>query len=159
MGVPEILGSDAVFWISFLACALLITANCVLLKQLGRGRRVALPDFPKSYDARRLRRLFAAYNKTASTKAAYGWIRRLDQIFPAAYCAFLAAGIWRCTETGWLILFPVVAAAADYAENLLLARLYADYSQLDGKNVERAWLMTRLKWYFIAASFLVPFLA
>ena len=135
--------------LAFMALFWLTPFGVPPLRQLGAGQ--PSPDLTFGYTADETYRLLELYG----VKGRAHWRRLLlaDMIFPAVYAALLALlGLawvrWLAAGAPWSILvvaFPVVAAAADYAENILLLRVIAIMPERFPVLVASASIFTRLK--------------
>jgi hypothetical protein len=125
------------------------------------------PDTSFWYSADRLYALAEAYGEDG--RSAYVLARvTFDVVWPLVYTAMLVL------VTGWLlrrsfeaghparllVLLPLAALLADYAENLCTAVVMARYPATTPVLAELAGVMTALKWTTLSAAFLVvPVLA
>lgn len=131
-----------------------------VLKRFGAGQ--PSPDLTFGYTAGHTYRLLDAYGERGRSH----WRRMLlaDMIFPAVYGAWLALlGLawvrWAGAGSTWIILvvaLPVVAAAADYVENILLLRVIAGLPERLPSEVAAASMCTRIKFTAFAATLILP---
>ena len=130
------------------------------LKRLGEGK--PSPDLTFGYGPDDTYRLLGVYGQRGITH----WRRLLllDMIFPGVYGALLAllasrwamsvdAGpAWRAIE----IACPIISAAADYIENILLLHVIASIPKQIPLAVTTASAFTRVKFTFFVAALLIP---
>lgn len=77
----------------------------------------------------------------------------LDVIFPVAYAALLVSGLlWGFGRGTRLIILPVVAAIADFSENILIAWMAWTYPPLSTGLPALAAVLTKLKYLFFGTS-------
>jgi len=146
--------------IAFLALFWLTPFGIPTLKRLGGGQ--ASPDLRLGYTAEDTYRLLDLYGERGRAH----WRRMLlvDMIFPAVYGTWLALlGLawvrWAAAGSWWATLavaLPVIAAAADYAENVLLLRVIAGVPKRFPSLVAAASVFTRIKFLGGAATLILP---
>ncbi|UCE10593.1 MAG: hypothetical protein JSW61_01310 [Candidatus Thorarchaeota archaeon] len=92
-------------------------------------------------------------------------VHLLDLLFPIAYCLSIVFGITMEVRRAYpdkpelkgLIALPIMAAAADFLENALIASQIAAYPGLSPSIILAASLITTVKWALILLSFGVVF--
>jgi hypothetical protein len=132
------------------------------LKRLGHGK--SSPDLGFGYRAEEVYGLLDIYG----TQGIAHWRRMLllDLIFPGVYGALFAVlangwADWIGADPVWRIVAiaaPILAAAADYAENLLLLGVLGALPRRTPGVVAGASFFTRAKFIFAFATFAVPVL-
>jgi hypothetical protein len=130
------------------------------LKRRGHGKPP--PDLTFGYGPAEVYGLLDVYG--AAGIAHWRRLLLLDMVFPAVYAAFLALAldqwaIWAEADAAWHVIAvacPILSAAADYVENILLLRVIA---ALPGKRpgaVRAASACTRTKFATVIAALLIP---
>jgi hypothetical protein len=147
---------------AFLVLFWFTPAGIPTLKRLGAGEMS--PDLRLHYGAEETYRLLDLYGPAGIAH----WRRMLwlDMIFPAVYAALLAtlALDWaRWVDAGptWRLLaagLPVLAAASDYAENILLLGILAALPRRIPARVAIASVFTTIKHLAVSATFAIPLL-
>ena len=130
------------------------------LKRLGNGK--PSPDLTFGYTAADTYGLLTIYGQPGIDH----WRRLLllDMVFPAVYGALLALlaskwALWAGAGPAWramAVSSPIVSAAADYVENVLLLRVIASPQKRMPVTVTTASAFTRLKFLFFIATLLTP---
>jgi len=137
-------------------------AGIPTLKRFGAGEMS--PDLRLHYGPEETYRLLDLYGPNGVAH----WRRMLwlDMIFPAAYAALLAtlamdwAG-WVDAGPAWRLLavsFPILAAASDYVENILLLSVLAALPQRRPARIATASAFTTIKHLSVFATFATPLL-
>lgn len=130
------------------------------LRRLGQGR--PSPDLTFGYAPDDTYQLLGIYGPAG--RAHWRRLLLLDMVFPAVYGAFLALALdawaqWAEAGAAWhavALACPLVCAAADYLENLLLLRVIAAWPQQRPGLVSAASVCTQAKFASFAAALLVP---
>lgn len=137
-------------------------AGIPTLKRYGAGQMS--PDLRLRYGAEETYRLLDVYGPNGVAH----WRRMLwlDMIFPAAYAALFATlamdwAHWVGAGPVWRLLavsFPVLAAASDYVENVLLLRVLAALPRQMPQHVAGASAFTTIKHLSAFATLATPLL-
>ena len=109
-------------------------------------------DFEPGYDMARVREVFTAYGPDGMRL--YARIQLLDLINPALYsllAAALTAMLWRGRP--WVALLPLLAALADYSENITLYLLSRGFPDLPEGLVAVSSTLSLVKLALMAVGF------
>jgi hypothetical protein len=130
------------------------------LKRLGEGK--PSPDLTFGYGPEDTYRLLEIYGQRGI--AHWRRLLLLDMIFPGVYGALLALlanrwAMWVDAGPAWrsvAITCPIIAAAADYFENILLLGVIASVPKKIPSVVTAASVFTRIKFTFFVAALVIP---
>lgn len=130
------------------------------LRRIGQGK--PSPDLTFGYGPAETYRLLDVYGPAGV--AHWRGLLLLDMIFPAVYGALLALALdawalWTEASPTWhaiAIACPILAAGADYGENILLLRLISALPKRLPAVVRAASACTRIKFTAFVVTLLIP---
>jgi hypothetical protein len=146
--------------LAFLILFWLSPIGAPTLKRLGEGK--PSPDLTFGYGPEDTYRLLEVYGQRGI--AHWRRLLLLDMIFPGIYGALLALlasrwAIWVDAGPAWravAIACPIISAAADYFENILLLYVIASVPNKIPFAVTAASAFTRIKFALLVAALVIP---
>jgi len=146
--------------LAFLILFWLSPIGAPALTRLGNGK--PSPDLTFGYSPEDIYRLLEVYGQHGI--AHWRRLLLLDMIFPGVYGALLALlanrwAMWVDASPAWrtvAITCPIISAAADYFENILLLCVIASVPKKIPFAVTAASAFTRIKFAFFVAALVIP---
>ena len=125
---------------------------------------VTMPDTRLSYSLNEITVVFNTLGQEGLT--VWAQTHMLDFLFPLTYMFALAFGLNMEIRTLYpdntsvkkIVLIPLLAGIADYAENILVLTQIAAYPNLSELVIMIASAITSLKWILLGFSFLIIFI-
>jgi hypothetical protein len=122
------------------------------IKQISGG--LGIPDARIYYDFNQLQEMLSRYGATG--REMYLRLQWIDMFYPLVYASLFAVllyWLYNHTRLYTLVVLPFVAAAFDYAENILLRISVESFPHLSRGVVNISGVVTYMKWLLLFFTF------